>query len=126
MVCVENFEIKTKKKKKRRTGKGEALKQPTKYIRVITISLPLSVSSFSSLSSICIGVATTFMCDPSAVNRDTALHYVAALGLMRHCRLLLQKSTKVNVADVYNRTALHYATARGHAEVAMLLLNCGE
>jgi len=46
MVCVENFEIKTKKKKKRRTGKGEALKQPTKYIRVITISLPLSVSPF--------------------------------------------------------------------------------
>ena len=45
MVCVENFEIKTKKKKRRR-GKGEALKQPTKYIRVITISLPLSVSPF--------------------------------------------------------------------------------
>ena len=45
MVCVENFEIKTKKKK-RRTGKGKALKQPTKYIRVITISLPLSVSPF--------------------------------------------------------------------------------
>ena len=47
-VCKGNFEIKRRRRmeESETNKKGEALKQPTKYIRVITISLSLSVSPF--------------------------------------------------------------------------------
>lgn len=59
------------------------------------------------------------------INGRTCLHEVAIAGVLRLVELCLAKDVEVERADVYGRSALHYASMNGHAAVCRRLLDAG-
>lgn len=55
----------------------------------------------------------------------TLLHMSASGGNMRLTKLLIEKGCPVNAANIYGKTALHYAAIKGHATVIHVLLSAG-
>lgn len=48
----------------------------------------------------------------------TPLHYSAIEGQLESVKYLLEKGAKVNALTSIDRTALHIACTRGHADIA--------
>jgi len=94
----------------------------------------ISVGPFSELSSPadqptptdehCIGLEQKFGYNVDFTGKDktiTKLHKAAWLGNLEKLKVNMKK-TDVNVVDELNRTPLHLAAARGHANIVWFLL----
>ena len=59
------------------------------------------------------------------VIKETPLIFAARRGNSSMCEILIGKGANKDAQDKWNRTSLHRANSKDHAEVVRILLECG-